>query len=100
MRIAQGCTWFLPWLSGISVKEGRASPQRGGGAAMPIVKSGAIARLESDAPAQTLSVWLRRSAERQDYYDVPELVYRRFLSSETKGRFFEANIRGQYWSNC
>jgi hypothetical protein len=31
-----------------------------------------------------------------DHFDVPEEVYVRFLNSESKGRFYNKNLRGKY----
>ena len=30
------------------------------------------------------------------YYDVPENIYQEMLTSESKGKYFNANIRGKY----
>lgn len=40
------------------------------------------------------------------YFDVPELEYDRLMKAESKGAYFNANIRGQYkdkpgdWGYC
>ena len=44
---------------------------------------------------EVLSVWHNNTGQ-YDYYDVPEPVYDLFEKSSSKGKFFNANIRGQY----
>ncbi len=36
------------------------------------------------------------SGDMYQYFDVPEAVFRELLSSESKGKYFHANIKGEY----
>lgn len=60
---------------------------------MPYVSSSAMSRIEWEAG--TLSIWFHKTG-RYDYYDVPFHLYERFLSSSSKGTFFNDHIRDQY----
>lgn len=60
---------------------------------MPFVSSSAISRIEWNHG--TLSIWFHESG-RYDYYSVPESVYRAFLSSHSKGQFFNDHIKDRY----
>jgi len=60
---------------------------------MPYVNSSAISRIEWSSG--TLSIWFRESG-RYDYYGVPENVYQAFLTSSSKGGFFNDHIKDCY----
>lgn len=60
---------------------------------MPYVSSSAMSRVEWNNG--TLSIWFKGSGK-YDYYNVPESVYERLLSSSSKGQFFNDHIRDRY----
>lgn len=59
---------------------------------MPLVTSEAIARIEYDAAERTLFVQFT-SGEWYAYSDVPDATYRAFAAAESKGRFFQEQVR-------
>jgi lysyl-tRNA synthetase class 2 len=59
------------------------------------VESAAISEIDYDAGRAKLLVRFV-SGERYVYVGVPGEVHRSFLDAESKGRFFQAEIRGQY----
>lgn len=60
---------------------------------MSRVISTAIDRAEWSAGR--LTIWFD-SGGRYDYFDVPEQVYVGLMRAESKGRYFNQNIRGRY----
>lgn len=60
-----------------------------------LVESTAIHAIDYDAGNQRLRVTFV-SGERYAYDDVPGEVCRAFLEADSKGRFFQAQIRGRY----
>jgi lysyl-tRNA synthetase class 2 len=59
------------------------------------VESAAISEIDYDAERAKLLVRFV-SGERYVYVGVPGEVHRSFLDAESKGGFFQAEIRGQY----
>ena len=59
------------------------------------VQSSMIASLGYEADISTLEVEFNSGAVWQ-YYDVPESIYYDMMNSGSLGKFFHANIRGQY----
>lgn len=59
------------------------------------VQSSMIASLGYDANTSTLEVEFNSGAVWQ-YYEVPENVYYDMKNSGSLGKFFHANIKGQY----
>lgn len=59
------------------------------------VQSSMIASLGHDANTSTLEVEFNNGAVWQ-YYDVPESVYYDMMNSGSLGKYFHANIKGQY----
>ena len=59
------------------------------------VQSSMIASLGYRADTSTLEVEFNSGAVWQ-YYDVPESIYYDMMNSGSLGKFFHANIRGQY----
>lgn len=43
-----------------------------------------------------LSVWFAGSGRRYKYFDVPPGLYEAFRAAESRGRFFNTHIRGQF----
>ncbi|WP_174299700.1 KTSC domain-containing protein [Caulobacter sp. S45] len=62
---------------------------------MPAIDSDAIAQVEYEAAARTLFVRFT-SGEWYAYLDVPPLTFQRLLAAESKGRFFQEDVRGRY----
>ena len=62
---------------------------------MPTVDSGAIARVEYDAPSRTLFVRFT-SGEWYSYLDVAPEVFTRMTTASSKGRYFRDEVRGRY----
>ncbi|CAN7482590.1 KTSC domain-containing protein [Phenylobacterium sp. LjRoot225] len=60
-----------------------------------LVESTAVHAIDYDPRRQTLWVTFV-SGERYLYLDVPAEVHQAFLEAESKGRFFQAQIRGRY----
>ncbi|RWQ68748.1 MAG: KTSC domain-containing protein [Mesorhizobium sp.] len=58
--------------------------------------SAAIQSMNYDPATRTLSVWFVPSGYRYDYHDVPPQTFAAFRKSSSKGRFFNAFIRGRY----
>ena len=63
---------------------------------MPYVNSTAIARIEHDPNSRHLQIWFRESSGPYTYFNVPESVYRAFLTAPSKGQYFNDHIRDQY----
>ncbi len=63
---------------------------------MPSVISSAIARIEHDPATDDLRVWFHESGGPYTYVGVPAGVYRAFLASPSKGRFFNEEIRDRF----
>lgn len=62
---------------------------------MPLVNSTAIKRIEWSAGV--LSIWFHSNPlKRYDYPNVPERLYREFLTATSKGTFYDENIRDKY----
>ena len=59
------------------------------------VQSSMIASFGYEADNSTLEVEFNSGAVWQ-YYDVPESVYYDMKNSDSLGKFFHANIKGQY----
>ena len=59
------------------------------------VESKMLASIGYDAETSTLEVEFNSGAIWQ-YFDVPESVWNEFESSESKGKYFLGEIRGQY----
>lgn len=59
------------------------------------VQSSMIASLGYEADTSTLEVEFNSGAIWQ-YYDVPESVYYDMINSGSLGKYFHANIKGQY----
>lgn len=59
------------------------------------VESSMITSFGFDSSISTLEVEFKSGAVWQ-YYDVPESVYYEMKSSSSCGKFFHANIKGQY----
>ena len=62
---------------------------------MPRVTSEAIDQIEYDAPTRTLFVRFT-SGEWYGYADVPSSEYAAFEAAESKGRYFQDNIRDRF----
>jgi lysyl-tRNA synthetase class 2 len=62
---------------------------------MPFVESTAIERIDYNTEKRLLFVTFT-SSRRYVYFDVPSSIYRRFLESESQGRFFNSHIRDHY----
>jgi hypothetical protein len=59
------------------------------------VTSSNIGAIGYDGEAQVLHVQFT-SGRKYAYFNVPLEVYDAFLSADSKGKFFAANIRGKY----
>lgn len=59
------------------------------------VRSAAIREIDYDVERAKLQVRFA-SGERYVYVGVPGEVHRSFVEAESKGRFFQSEIRGQY----
>lgn len=59
------------------------------------IESTAISEIDYDAERAKLLVRFQ-SGERYVYVGVPGEVHRSFVDAESKGRFFQAEIRDQY----
>ncbi|MDB5447913.1 MAG: hypothetical protein JWQ97_3230 [Phenylobacterium sp.] len=59
------------------------------------VESSAIRAIDYDPPRRQLRVTFQ-SGERYAYEGVPGEVCRAFVEAPSKGRFFQAEIRGRY----
>ncbi len=60
-----------------------------------LVESSNLASIGYDPETSTLEVEFNNGAIWQ-YFDVPESVWHEFESSESKGKFFGQEVRGQY----
>lgn len=70
---------------------------------LPIsVNSEAIAWVAYSLPAHTLTIQLRASGKsldantRYEYKDVPVMTYIGLMTASSKGRYYNANIKGRY----
>lgn len=59
------------------------------------VDSSNIAEIGYDPDSATLEVLFNNESLYQ-YFDVPETVYEEFLAADSKGKYFNANIRNSY----
>ena len=59
------------------------------------IESSAIRAIDYQPPRRRLEVTFV-SGERYAYDKVPGEVHRAFVAAESKGRFFQAEIRGRY----
>ena len=59
------------------------------------VSSSSLASVGYDAVAKVLEIEFRRGAVYR-YLAVPEAIFRKFMSAESKGRYFSQHIRGRY----
>jgi hypothetical protein len=62
---------------------------------MPHVESSAIERVDYRLERHELFVEFT-SGRRYIYFDVPAIIYRHLLNAESRGRYFNFNIRDQY----
>jgi len=62
---------------------------------MPQVESSAIERIDYQSDRQQLFVTFT-TGRRYVYFDVPAPIYRCFLTAESRGRYFNINIRDHY----
>ena len=62
---------------------------------MPAVESSAVRRIEYDAASRTLFV-IFESGERYAYFDAPPELFAAFLGAESKGRFFQDQVRDRF----
>ncbi|MFC7400241.1 KTSC domain-containing protein [Chelatococcus sp. GCM10030263] len=62
---------------------------------MPAVTSSAIDWIDYDRRKRVLTIAFRETTT-YNYFDVPPDVYRAFLASDSKGRFFNFRIRDRY----
>lgn len=60
-----------------------------------LVESTAVRALDYDLPRRTLRITFV-SGERYLYRGVPPETHRAFLAAESKGRFFQAQVRDRY----
>ncbi|NLG35691.1 MAG: KTSC domain-containing protein [Lentisphaerae bacterium] len=63
------------------------------------VDSSAVKAIGYDAATQTLFVQMLATMEVYAYEDVPAKVYKSFLSSKSKGRFYTDKVKGKYTSD-
>ncbi len=63
---------------------------------MEDVTSQMISRIGYETSTSTLGVEFKSNAQLWHYFDVPESVFHQFKSADSVGKFFNANIRGQY----
>lgn len=62
---------------------------------MPYVTSSAIARIEYNELSRELEVMFT-SGRTYTYYGVPKEIYVAFISTSSKGQFFNDHIKDQY----
>lgn len=62
---------------------------------MPTVASTAIAALDYDEDAQTLTVTFHRGG-RYELQGVPQIEYERFLAAASKGDYWNRFLKGKY----
>ncbi|MBW2605012.1 MAG: KTSC domain-containing protein [Deltaproteobacteria bacterium] len=62
---------------------------------IPTPQSSTMAGLCYDEASQTLTVEFN-SGSRYNYYDVPQHVYNGMKSAESKGKYFNAEIKSVY----
>jgi lysyl-tRNA synthetase class 2 len=62
---------------------------------MPAVESSAVRRIEYDAAARTLFV-IFDDGDQYAYFGVGPELYEAFLAAESKGRFFQAQVRDRF----
>jgi len=58
--------------------------------------STSIRATDYDPKTRILSVWFVASGKRYDYEGVPPQTYAAFRRAPSKGRFFNAHIRGHF----
>ena len=58
--------------------------------------SSVIEKAEYDEGRRVLTIWFVPSGRAYDYRDVPPKVFDRLRSAESKGRYFNAQIRDRY----
>ena len=54
-----------------------------------------ITAITHDRTSNTLTVGMR-SGPTYTYVEVPRKVYRKFMDAESKGKFFNSNVRGTF----
>jgi hypothetical protein len=59
------------------------------------VTSGNLAEVGYDADLETLEIMFR-SGRIYQYYNFPAFMFDRFMTSDSLGRFFNAEIKGHY----
>lgn len=59
------------------------------------VNSSSLAAVGYDADTRTLAVEFRKSGT-YEFFDVPDSVYKEFISAGSHGEYFGHNIRGKY----
>ncbi len=62
---------------------------------MPFVESSAIERIDYRSETGQLFVTFT-GGRRYIYFDVPASIYRRFMEAESRGRYFNSQIRDHY----
>ncbi|MEO1168425.1 MAG: KTSC domain-containing protein [Pseudomonadota bacterium] len=62
---------------------------------MPYFSSSAIKRAEYDEKAQRLTLWFPEGKP-YDYCGVPEHIWHGLINAPSKGRYFNAQIDGNY----
>lgn len=65
---------------------------------MPPINSTAIRFVEYRAQSQELDITFE-SGGTYTYFDVPDSLYKAFLSAPSKGQFFHKNIRDKFRSS-
>jgi len=63
------------------------------------VDSSMITSVGYDSNSGTLEVEFKNGGAIWQYYDVQESTYNEFISSGSLGKYFLANIKGQYTEN-
>lgn len=59
------------------------------------VQSSNMAEVGYDAPSMTLEIQFIKSGT-YHFFDVPELVYVELMQADSKGKYFNSNIRNNY----
>lgn len=60
----------------------------------PVISS-SISSIGYDSPSQTLELQFVEGAVYQ-YFDFPKLLYQKFLTADSKGRFLTDHVKGKY----
>jgi KTSC domain len=63
---------------------------------MHYLNSTAINAANYNVSTGTLTLWFTSGGQGYDYDNVPEYIFRGLLTASSKGRYFNAFIRGQY----